>query len=140
MVAGVPWRWTAIQVTFSSAATSCIDAETSLRMSAPAATAARATSGLVVSMDTRPWGASLATTSTTRASSSSTGTGSAPGRVDSPPTSTTAAPSSNSLRPRATAASGEENRAPSENESGVTLTMPMTIGLVSSVSTASEYP
>ena len=64
-------------------------------------------------------------TGITRASSSSTGTGAAPGRVDSPPTSTIAAPSSISRRAWRTAASVSSNWPPSENESGVTLTTPM---------------
>src|SRR5437868_6026547 len=66
------------------------------------------------------------TTGTTRRSSSSAGTGAAPGRVDSPPTSRTSAPCSASSIPCATAASGSRKRPPSENESGVTLTIPMT--------------
>ena len=51
---------------------------------------------------------------------------SAPGRVDSPPTSTRSAPSAASARPCATAAAGSNQSPPSENESGVTLTTPMT--------------
>ena len=55
-------------------------------------------------------------------------TGVAPGRVDSPPTSSTSAPAATSASPCATAASGSRNRPPSEKESGVTLTMPITAG------------
>ena len=52
----------------------------------------------------------------------------APGRVDSPPTSTRSAPSASSARPCATAASASSQRPPSEKESGVTLTTPITSG------------
>ena len=65
------------------------------------------------------------TTGITRSSSSRSGTGAAPGRVDSPPTSSTSAPSNASRRPWFTAASRSRNAPPSENESGVTLTTPM---------------
>ena len=69
--------------------------------------------------------ASARTTGSVRRSSSSSGTGSAPGRVDSPPTSRIAAPSAASRRPWVTAASRSNHSPPSENESGVTLTTPM---------------
>ena len=72
--------------------------------------------------------ASCSSTGTTRRSSSSTETPSAPGRVDSPPTSTIAAPSSSMRRALATASSGSKLTPPSENESGVTLTTPITDG------------
>ena len=54
-------------------------------------------------------------------------TGSAPGRVDSPPMSRIAAPSARAAAPWAIAASGSRYSPPSENESGVTLTTPMTV-------------
>src|SRR5690606_18791536 len=112
-----------------SAATSASDAETSLTRRAPASTAARATSALRVSIDTgMPSAASARTTGMTRRSSSSTGTGSARGRVDSPPTSTQSAPSATTRCPWAMAASWSRYRPPSENESGVTLTTPMIRG------------
>src|SRR4051812_25620352 len=76
-------------------------------------------------MDTRCWDR-RSTTGTTRSISTSTETGEAPGRVDSPPTSRTPAPSPASCKPWATAAPGSRNSPPSENESGVTLTTPMT--------------
>src|SRR5512132_1368397 len=103
-------------------------AETSLTTAAPASSAARATAAFVVSTLIGPLVvvARRATTGITRRSSSSTGTGAAPGRVDSPPTSRTSAPCSASSIPCATAASGSRKRPPSENESGVTLTIPMT--------------
>src|SRR5918992_899983 len=104
------------------------NAETSLTIVAPAPMASRATSSLVVSIETRPPAAARpSTTGSTRSSSSASGTGSAPGRVDSPPTSRIAAPSSRSRSPCSTAACGSRKRPPSENESGVTLTTPMTV-------------
>ena len=92
---------------------------------APASTAASATSSFIVSIETRADVASPATTGITRASSASTATGSAPGRVDSPPTSRIAAPSAASRRPWATACAASSNCPPSEKESGVTLITPM---------------
>src|SRR5688500_12308658 len=77
-------------------------------------------------METRPRADRASTTGRTRRRSSSSGTGSAPGRVDSPPTSTTSAPSANSSIPWAMAASGSSHLPPSENESGVTFTTPST--------------
>src|SRR3954467_14913129 len=76
-------------------------------------------------MDTRCW-ERRSTTGTTRSISTSAETGEAPGRVDSPPTSRTPAPSSASCRPWAMAAPESRNSPPSENESGVTFTTPMT--------------
>ncbi len=107
-------------------------AVTSLTSVAPASRAARATAALVVSIDSSAGVAAArrSMTGTTRASSSSTDTGSEPGRVDSPPMSRIAAPSSASSRPWATAESASACRPPSENESGVTLTIPMTQGKV----------
>ena len=55
----------------------------------------------------------------------SAGTGSAPGRVDSPPTSMMSAPSATSRRPCAMAGRRRRTAPPSEKESGVTLTTPM---------------
>src|SRR5205085_3697278 len=49
-----------------------------------------------------------------------------PGRVDPPTTSTMSAPAWNSARPCPTAATLSACRPPSENESGVTLSTPMT--------------
>src|SRR4051794_21552099 len=103
-------------------------AVTSLTISAPASRAAAATWALEVSTLRRPpapdspW-----MTGTPRLSSSSGETGSAPGRVDSPPTSRISAPASASSRPCATAASGSRYSPPSENESGVTLTTPINL-------------
>src|ERR687892_304195 len=105
--------------------------DTSLTTTAPASRAARATSGLRVSIEIGT--STLATsaakrliTGRTRLSSSSTVTWSDPGRVDSPPTSTMAAPSSAIATPCPTAASWSRNRPPSEKESGVTFRTPMT--------------
>src|SRR5688572_9363347 len=64
-------------------------------------------------------------TGITRSSSSRSETGSAPGRVDSPPTSSRSAPSNASRSPWLTAASRSRKAPPSENESGVTLTTPI---------------
>src|SRR5437763_6213782 len=100
--------------------------DTSLTMVAPAATAAAATAGLRVSMLTRTSGASSSMTGSTRRSSSASSTGSAPGLVDSPPTSTMSAPSATSCRPCSTAAPGSNHRPPSEKESGVTFSTPIT--------------
>src|SRR5829696_771756 len=68
------------------------------------------------------------TTGRTRRTSSSSLTGSEPGRVDSPPTSTIRAPSSSIVSACTTAASTPKNSPPSEKESGVTLRMPIRIG------------
>ncbi len=96
---------------------------------APAPTAARATASFWVSTETGPSRARTSMTPRTRAISSLAGTGAAPGRVDSPPTSTISQPAPKSARPRATASSVAPVRDAGKNESGVTLTMPMTMGL-----------
>src|SRR5688572_9965851 len=99
----------------------------SLTIEAPASSAARATSDFVVSTEsgvlTRFASASI--TGTTRAISSSTETGSPPGRVDSPPISMISAPSEIISSARARALSRERNCPPSLKLSGVTLRMPM---------------
>src|SRR5829696_2777866 len=103
-------------------------AVTSLTNAAPAASAARATAAFEVSM-LRTAGrspASASITGTTRRSSSSSPTPWAPGRVDSPPTSTRSAPSAASAWACATASWRPKHSPPSENESGVTLRMPIT--------------
>src|ERR1700754_442836 len=99
-------------------------------MPAPAPTAARITSGLEVSMDNGNVVAAArrSISGTTRRISPSTDTSPAPGRVDSPPMSSMSAPSSASVMACAYAASSVSCRPPSENESGVTLTMPTTRG------------
>ncbi|GAA3052008.1 hypothetical protein GCM10020000_36690 [Streptomyces olivoverticillatus] len=100
---------------------------TSLTSTAPASTAASATAARMVSTDTTaPSAASSRTTGTTRRSSSFSSTRDAPGRVDSPPTSTMSAPAATRSSPRFTAAVVSNQRPPSENESGVTLTTPIT--------------
>jgi len=73
---------------------------TSFTIVAPAASAARATSGFLVSTLNRNGvsRASASITGTTRRSSSPTGTSAAPGRVLSPPMSRMSAPSSASCR------------------------------------------
>ena len=89
--------------------------------------AARATSAFRVSTEIGPTprSTSPATTGTTRAISSFTGTGAAPGRVDSPPMSMISAPLAAIAAPSAMAFAGSSRRPPSKKESGVTLTMPM---------------
>jgi hypothetical protein len=102
---------------------------TSLTIVAPASSAAAATAAFVLSIDSRtPALARPSTTGTTRRSSSRSLTGAAPGRVDSPPMSRICAPCAASFCPCAIAAAGSSHSPPSENESGVTLTTPMTIG------------
>src|SRR4029453_9617668 len=102
-------------------------AVTSLTSAAPSSSARRATSALAVSIETGT-PSSSSSTGTTRHSSSSAETPAEPGRVDSPPTSTIAAPSSTMRRADSTATSGRKLTPPSENESGVTLTTPITDG------------
>ncbi|AOW88341.1 hypothetical protein BC342_19410 [Streptomyces olivaceus] len=100
---------------------------TSLTRAAPAARARSATEARMVSTETvTPSEARPRTTGTTRLSSSSSSTRVAPGRVDSPPTSTRSAPSATRSRPCLMAAVVSKKRPPSEKESGVTLTTPMT--------------
>src|SRR5215207_1354857 len=67
-------------------------------------------------------------TGTTLRTSSSGGTGSEPGRVDSPPTSIICAPSSSMDVAREAAFSGSRKSPPSEKESGVTLRTPIRTG------------
>ncbi|CFE00983.1 Uncharacterised protein [Bordetella pertussis] len=87
------------------------------------------TSGLKVSIDNgTPQSRSPSISGRMRASSSAALTGCAPGRVDSPPRSRIWAPSSINWRAWAIALSVSACSPPSENESGVTLTMPMTSG------------
>src|SRR3989440_2485326 len=102
--------------------------QTSFRIAAPAATPTCATSGLDVSIDTgTPESrASRRRTSSVRETSSATDTGTCPGRVDSPPTSSMSAPSVTMRMPCATAASTSWPRPSPLNESGVTLTIPIT--------------
>src|SRR5438094_5537291 len=104
--------------------------DTSLITAAPAASAARATAALRVSTDTgpKPRRASCSITGATRAISSGAATGAAPGRVDSPPTSSSSHPSATSRSACATARSAVEKRPPSEKESGVTFTIPISTG------------
>src|SRR5215211_2044332 len=105
-------------------------AVTSLTMVAPASSAAVATGAFDVSIETSMPGPSgpqsARTTGSVRATSSAAGTASAPGRVDSPPMSRIAAPAAASSRPCPIARSGSRNRPPSEKESGVTFTTPIT--------------
>src|SRR5215469_6270925 len=100
---------------------------TSLTSLAPTPSAACATGARMVSMlTTRPASASAVTTGITLRSSSSCVTRGAPGLVDSPPTSTMSAPWRASSTPCAIASSAPNHLPPSENESGVTFTTPIT--------------
>ncbi len=104
--------------------------QTSLMTEAPSRAASRATAALPVSIETATSKSATNASSTglTRQSSSSADTGAWPGRVDSPPMSTIAAPSATIPLARATAEPGSKWRPPSENESGVTLRMPINTG------------
>src|SRR6266576_871067 len=135
MVSGVPRMCMRLTPTPASATTgvssgSNASPATSFTTAAPAAMAARATGALRVSTEIGPSRrrASCSITGTTRAISSSTVTGTAPGRVDSPPTSSSSQPSAMSRSAWAMARSTATNRPPSENESGVTLMMPTMTG------------
>src|SRR5262245_35934929 len=105
-------------------------AETSFTMSAPASSAAAATSAFVVSTDsgTRTAARTARSTGSSRARSSRDDTGRAPGRVDSAPTSRTAAPAATIAAAASAARAGSSNRPPSLNESGVALRTPMSTG------------
>jgi len=110
-------------------------ARTSLTSCAPASATARITSGWLVSTDigTSVAAATALTVGIRRRSSSSSGTGVAPGRVDSPPISISAAPSATICSACATALPGSVKSPPSENESGVTLRIPITRGRSKSI-------
>src|SRR5438552_3725639 len=101
-------------------------AETSFTTSAPASSAARATSAFVVSTESGTPTAmrTAASTGSRRRRSSSSGTGVAPGRVDSAPRSRTPAPAATMAAAVAAAAPGSRWHPPSENESGVAFRMP----------------
>ena len=108
---------------------SCVRAEMSLTMAAPASSAAAIVAALRVSTDTvAPAAASARITGTTRACSASGETGGAPGRVLSPPTSTMSAPAAAIARPAAMARCGSMCSPPSLKLSGVTFSTPMTRG------------
>src|SRR3990172_746077 len=100
---------------------------TSLMISAPMLIASRATAAFVVSIDMGTFTllASAPITGMTLFNSSSSGTGSEPGRVDSPPTSRIPAPASTRRIPSSTASADVVKRPTSEKESGVAFTMPM---------------
>ena len=131
MSAGVPclcMRHTAQSVSATaSRAPGASSASMSLIMDAPSASTARITDGRRVSTDT---GTSFRAFSTgrTRRSSSPSATARAPGREDSPPISRISAPSSRSCRACVIAARGSRNCPPSEKESGVTFTTPISSG------------
>ena len=102
----------------------------SLMTSAPASRASAAVAACRVSTDR---GRSVAarrasSTGSSRSCSSAGVTGSAPGRVDSPPRSSRSAPSAASSRAWATAASAPAGREPVQKLSGARLMTPMTRG------------
>jgi hypothetical protein len=113
MVLGGPLVCIKITGTWASATTrriwgSKFIPEMSLTTRAPAKIAWRATSALVVSIEipSIPAWAKIRITGNTRESSSSTGTGSDPGRVDSPPMSIRSAPAANMRKAASAASSG----------------------------------
>ena len=102
----------------------------SLMICAPALADWRITSALEVSTEihtSKRW-AMASTTGITRASSSSTLTSAAPGRVDSPPISMMVAPALIIRLACFTASISELWAPPSEKESGVTFRIPITWG------------
>src|SRR5882672_7537255 len=112
----------------ASSAPGAESASMSLIIDAPAASASFITRGRRVSTETGR-SESDRRTGRIRRSSSSSETGSAPGRLDSPPISMMSAPSCASARACAIANFGSKKRPPSEKESGVTFTTPITSGL-----------
>jgi hypothetical protein len=88
-----------------------------------------ATVAFVVSTETvAPAATRARTTGSIRRRSSAASIGFARGFVASPPTSIRSAPARSKARPWAIAAPGSRNSPPSENESGVTLSTPITSG------------
>src|SRR2546422_860880 len=131
MVAGVPCMCIRTTGTPSrphrgSMAASAIPAETSFTTSAPASSAARATSAFIVSTEigTRTAARTAPSTGSRRRRSSPAGTGIAPGRVDSAPTSSMRAPVATISAAASAARAGSRWRPPSKNESGVAFRMP----------------
>ena len=95
---------------------------------APSLSAAAATDARVVSMDNMaPAGINVLTAPVMRASSSASDTRLAPGRVDSAPMSMMAAPAAIMSRPCWAALAGSSHRPPSEDESSVMLSTPITM-------------
>ena len=119
--------------TTSAMSGSCVMAETSLTIAAPAPSAARAVAAWRVSIETGPRAAAASTAGRTLRRSSSGETGTAPGRVDSPPTSRMSAPRMASTA--ASSAPGAARSPPSEKLSGVAFRIPISRGR-SSVSPA----
>src|SRR5213080_2543391 len=131
MVAGVPCMCIRTTGTPSRAhrgsiAASAMPAETSFTTSAPAPSAARATSAFIVSTEigTRTAARTAPSTGSRRRRSSPPGTAIAPGRVDSAPTSSARAPAATISAAASAARAGSRWRPPSENESGVAFRMP----------------
>ena len=107
---------------------SSVPPETSLMIWAPSLSAAAATDARVVSMDNMaPAGINVLTAPVMRASSSASDTRLAPGRVDSAPMSMMSAPAAIMSRPCWAALAGSSHRPPSEDESSVMLSTPITM-------------
>ena len=107
---------------------SSVPPETSLMIWAPSLSAAAATDARVVSMDSMaPAGINVLTAPVMRASSSASATRLAPGRVDSAPMSMMSAPAAIMSRPCWAALAGSSHRPPSEDESSVMLSTPITM-------------
>ena len=108
---------------------SAVPPDTSLTIVAPASSAAardRGLRGVDADRTPRRRRRARAPPGRTRRTSSSASTGSAPGRVDSPPTSSTAAPAASQRSSVGDRRVGSRKLPPSEKESGVTFTTPMT--------------
>ena len=103
---------------------------TSLTIWTPRPTAFLATSGFMVSTDTgTPKDGRISfSTGASLEISSSAETGDEPGRVDSAPMSIRSAPASSISKAWRAASRGSVHIPPSENESGVTFRIPMTMG------------
>ena len=113
---------------------------TSLMICAPSSVHRCATVGWRVSIETSaPSFTSQRTTGSRRWYSSSGSTGVKPGRVDSPPTSMRPAPSVSICAAVAMAALGALWAPPSEKESGVTLSTPITRGRDRSSATFEQF-
>src|SRR5215471_2244418 len=121
---GTRWR-----ATTSAISGSRCRPQTSLTIAAPRSSAQAAIVAFIVSIETGcPEHTTAGSTNSSRRSSSSAETATAWGRVDSAPMSMMSTPSIIICLACATAASGGRKAPPSENESGVTFSIPMTNG------------
>src|SRR5215831_11888326 len=121
---GTRWR-----ATTSAISGSRCRPQTSLTIAAPRSSAQAAIVAFIVSIETGcPEHTTAGSTNSSRRSSSSAETATAWGRVDSAPMSMMSTPSIIICLACATAASRGRKAPPSENESGVTFSIPMTNG------------